>query len=1034
MPSSLTLFTLGGLEIRKDDQPLTGLASRKAEALLVYLATEDHAYPREVLADLLWDDRSSTQALSNLRVLLNSLRKHLGEELETSRQSARLRPSRAWRMDSLDFETLLRAEQERNAGLTSLTESGAENLEAALRLYRGDFLQGVYLRESSRFEEWATLNRERLRLLAVTALENLLDYYKRCGDYPAGIRAAQRLLEFDPLREESHRQLMLLLARNGQTALALRQYDLLRVMLEKEMGISPAPETEALHRKLSAAPAASGSGLPVFSTPFIGRESELERLAALLRRPECRLVSLLGPGGIGKTRLAAQLAAQIGAEFLNGATFAALPPIADSDSFFISLCRALELAPHPRQLPREALRQSLRERELLLALDNFEQNLTHAALLNDLLEAAPGLKLLVISRVRLNLRDEWPFDLTGLEIATENPQDSDAAQLFWQAAQRVRPDFQIDSETLPHVLRICALVVGAPLGIELAAAWLRTLSPRQVAEAIADDLDTLSTTSPDVPERHRSFRALLDHSWLLLTKQERAAFCRLSACEGGFNYEAAKALAGAGPAVLSGLVEKFFVQRKDAGRYAIHELLRQYAAGKLEECLPCGESPAETHARYYLEFAARREADLRGPRQPEALGELAVEHENLRAALNWAIQSSRLDLLAPALESLMSYLDLRGGYREAERLLARLAGLPGGRLFTAWVNAHRGWVADRLAHYAQGQGFSQRALTVFEQIGHLPGQAAALGNLGLNAISRGALDKALNFLTRGLEIARQARDEACQARCLNLIGVIHKQRGDFVRAREILSQSLGIFRALGDPQRIASLDNNLGAVLRALGDFESARACYEENLSIRRRLGDPRGAALALVNLGNLLTQMEQFGEARRAYEESLSISSERDDPWGKSLCLHNLGDLARSGGEHALALRYYQESLALRRRIQDRSGAAYSLAGLGHICAALRDSEATRAYFREAAELAVELKLMPVALDALGGMAVLLSEEGEKEKSAALAGFVLSQPAAERQTRKLLAGFGESGTHPPADLPSALALAFGDGDTRQAA
>lgn len=1034
MPSSLTLLTLGGLEIRKDDQPLTSLASRKAEALLVYLAAEDRAHPREMLADLLWDDRSSAQALGNLRVLLNSLRKHLGEELETSRQSARLRRSPVWTMDSLDFETLLRAEQERGAGLTLLTESGAESLEAALRLYRGDFLQGVYLRESSRFEEWATLNRERLRLLAVTALENLLDYYKRCGDYPAGIRAAQRLLEFDPLREESHRELMLLLARNGQNALALRQYDLLRAMLEKEMGISPAPETEALRRKLSAAPVISRSGLPVYGAPFIGREAELERLAALLRRPECRLVSLLGPGGIGKTRLAAHLAAQMGAEFLNGVVFAALPPAADSDSFFLWLCRALERAPRPRQSPREALLQSLRERELLLVLDNFEQNLTHAALLNDLLVAAPGLKLLVISRVRLNLRDEWPFDLTGLAIPPENPQDSDAAQLFWQAARRVRPDFHLDSETLPHVLRICALVMGAPLGIELAAAWLRTLSPRQVAEAIADDLDTLSTTSPDVPERHRSFRALLDHSWQLLTEAERAAFCRLSACEGGFDYEAAKSIAGAGPVILSGLVEKSFVQRKDAGRYAIHELLRQYAAGRLEECLPRGEHPAETHARYYLEFAARREADLRGPRQPEALGELAAERENLRAALNWAISAGRGDLLAPALEALMSYLDLRGGYREAERLLARLTDLPDDGLFAAWVSAHRGWVADRLALYEQGRDFSERALAAFEQQGHLAGQAAALGNLGLNAISRGALEEASDFLTRGLDLARRAGDEACQARCLNLIGVIHKQRGDFVRAREILSQSLGIFRALGDPQRTASLDNNLGAVLRALGDLEAAHACYEENLSIRRRLGDPRGAALALVNLGNLLAQMEQPEQARRAYEESLSISAERDDPWGKSLCLHNLGDLARLGGEHALALRHYQESLALRRRIHDRSGAAYSLAGLGHACAALRDGDAARAYFREAAELALELKLMPVALDALGGMAVLFSENGEKEKAEALAGFVLSQPAAERQTRKLLAGFDGSSPHPPADLPSALALAFGGGDARQAA
>ena len=1026
----LEITTLGGLEIRQNGQPLNGLASRKAEALLVYLAANPQAHSREILADLLWDDRSAAQALGNLRVLLNSLRKNLGEQLEISRQSVRLPPAPGWRLDALDFENSIHLQEKRESQSVTLTAHSAAAIETALSFYHGDFLAGVYFRESSRFDEWAMLTRERLRLSAITALENLLDYYKRCGDYPNGIRATQRLLEFDSLREESHRELMLLLARNGQTALALRQYEICRDLLDKELGISPAPETDALHRKLSAAHSVSHSRLPVYGTPFIGRESELERITSLLRHPECRLITLLGPGGIGKTRLAAQAAAQTSTEFLHGTIFVPFTGSGDIDTLCMTVCDVLELSPQTRETPHSQLLKALGEQEILLVLDNFEQYVAHAGLLGEILSAAPGVRMLVTSRIRLNLQNEWTLDVPGLDIPpslAENSQESSAVQLFWQVARRVQPDFNLDPASLPHIIRICELVMGVPLGIELAAAWLRLLTPGQIAEVIARDLNTLSTTSPDVPERHRSFRALLDHSWELLNLDERAVFCRLSVFEGGFDYSAAQSVAMMGLATLSGLADKSFVQREGSGRYAIHGLLRQYAARRLDEYLPRGENPNETHSRYYLEFAARREADLRGPRQPEALGEIASELENLRAAWNWATNTGRIDLLAPTLEALMSYFDLRGGYQDADHLLARLTELPGpdDNIFMGWVVTHRGWISDRLARYDQGRAFSERGLAIFEGAAHIPGQAIALGNLGLNAISRGALEEALSFLQRGLALALKAGDEACQARCLNLIGVVHKQRGEFARARDLLSQSLGIFHALGDLQRIASLDNNLGAVLRALGDFDAARACYEENLAIRRRLGDPRGAALALVNLGNLLAQAKRFDEARQAYDESLAISTQCDDIWGKSLCLHNLGDLERNRGVYTLSMRHYQESLALRRRTNDHSGIAYSLVGLGHACAALGDFELARSYFREAAEGALARNLMPVTLDALGGMAILLQVNGQSEKAAALAVFVLSQPAAEQQTKLFLSNWEKDAPSHVTNAEAGLQWAF---------
>jgi len=1034
----LEITTLGGLEIRKNGQPLRGLASRKAEALLAYLAAEDKAHSREVLADILWDDRTTAQSLGNLRVLLNSLRKQLGEELEISRQNVRLRRSPVWRMDALDFETHLQAEQERDAGLVVLTERSASDLEVALDQYRGDFLQGVYLRESSRFEEWASLTRERLRLAALSALENLIDFYKRCGAYPKGIRAAQRLLQFDPLREESHRELMTLLARNGQRQAALQQYALCCDFLEKELGVEPAPETESLYRKLLEAGGGYRSKLPAYSTPFIGRDSDLKRIIDLLRRPDCRFVTLFGSGGIGKTRLAVQAAAQLTSDFLDGVPFVSLADT--TQPLALTVLDALGLPPG-RQDPLFQLTTALKEQETLLVLDDFENTPPNHQALAALLRETTHLKVLVTSRLRANLQSEWALEVAGLEIPSvqdENAQDFDAVQLFCLAAQRARPDFRLNPDNLAHITRICELVMGAPLGIELAAAWLRLLEPAQVAESIQSDLGVLSTTSPDIPERHRSFRAVFAHSWELLTEQEKVVFCRLAVFEGGFAYEAARDAVGASLGELSGLVEKSFVRRDASGRYAIHELLRQYALEMLEAGLRRGENPRLSYSTYYLHFAAQREADLRGPRQAQALAEMSAEQENLRAAWGWALETQQVGLLADSLEALVSFYDLRGHYREIATLLEPLADLPESE-FAGWAFAARGWFADRLAQYGQSLELNQASLAVFERLGNLRGQAHARANLGMNAIYRGKLDEAEAFLQTSLALAEQAADEPGQGRSLNLLGVVYKQKGDYENARRAQDEALLIFRALDDPQRLASTANNLGSVLRLLGKFEAAQACYEENLAVRRSLGDSRGIALALVNLANLLAQMQKTDLARQHYEASLAISEELGDLWGRALCLHNLGDLARQEGDFSLAARHYGDSLALRRRVNDQTGTAYSLAGMGHACAAQDDPGRAMEYFGKATRAALECRQVPLALDSLGGAALLHAQLGNREQATRLAAFLLSQaalepqlrekiatlPATGRQAHKLLSNFDENISGGITDIQSALQLAF---------
>src|SRR5690606_15653171 len=360
-----------------------------------------------------------------------------------------------------------------------------------------------------------------------------------------------------------------------------------------------------------------------------------------------------------------------------------------SDAVTLAIADAFKLTPTSQENPEDQLIKALKEQELLLVLDNFEQLSTETRLITRLIHEVPGVKIIVTSRLRLNLQNEQVLNVSGLEIPSTHDDDMEgfgAIQLFYQAARRVNSDFELSKNNLLHVIRICELVMGAPLGIELAAAWAHTLTPLQIMQAIESDLNILSTTSADVPERHQSLQTVFAHSWDLLSQQERIAFCRLSVFRGGFSYEATRDAASIGLAELSGLVDKSFIQRDGSGRYSIHELLRQYGSEKSEDCLPKGEDPQLAYASYYTHYLAQRGADLCGPRQLEALQEITAEQENLRAGWQWATAQQKIDLLTPALESLISFYDMRGNYLEVSLLLEPLTNLPEDN-FAGWVYA-----------------------------------------------------------------------------------------------------------------------------------------------------------------------------------------------------------------------------------------------------------------------------------------------------------------------------------------------------------
>ncbi|HEY85453.1 MAG TPA: AAA family ATPase, partial [Chloroflexi bacterium] len=657
MGNSLKISLLGGLTIEKNRKPVTGLASRKAEALLAYLAYTERPYAREILADLLWDDRSQKQALGNLRVLLSSLRKQLKPYVVFTRQTAAFDLNSDYRLDTAELIERVAAAREGKTGAETLSDDAASELRQAVALYQGDFLDGFYLRESRGFEEWALLERERLRRLVIEALQSLVSHHLASRTYREGLDYAAQLLKLDPLREEAHRRMMRLLVRTGQRDAALQQYKSCRRLLNEELGVEPMLSTARLYHQIKAISSVGAHNLPPQPTPFVGREVELDKVSKALTRPDSRLLTLVGPGGIGKTRLAIEAASRCRSAFLRGVCFVPLSSLQSADLLAASIAGSLQLSLSGDRSAVEELLDALREREMLLVLDNFERLIDEGAgLLTDILQKAKEVRILVTSRERLNLRAERIFNVDGLPVPAKKDlakaERYDAVQLFLQSARQLQSDFSPSAAEMRHIARICQLVEGMPLGIELAAAWTRTLSCREIAAEIEESLEFLSAQSRDIPERHRSLGAVFDQSWKRLSAEEQGVFRRLSVFRGSFERPAVRQVAGASLPSLSALMDKSFLRKIAAERYDIHEMLRQYANKKLAKNPQEKENVEALYSAYYANFLRQREESILGSQQQAALAETETEIDNIRAMWQWAVAHQALDVIALSLESL----------------------------------------------------------------------------------------------------------------------------------------------------------------------------------------------------------------------------------------------------------------------------------------------------------------------------------------------------------------------------------------------
>jgi len=678
----LSIRLLGAFQVEIEGKPAPIFESNKVRALLAYLVIEcQQAHSREKLATLFWPEMPAKRANANLSHALYSLRGILHDHqadppyLLRTRETVQFNPdSNTW-LDVAAFNAQMDKKSPRE-------DIQINQIQAAIDLYRGDFLEGLDFDSSVAFDEWVLILRQRLQRRMMAGLSYLAEAYADQGEFAVAIPYAWRQVEQDPLSEPAYRQLIHLLAINGQRNQALTQFNRLQILLAEELNVAPEAETVALCDRIRSeehTPVQDKSkedNLPAFLTPLVGRQAELAELQAYCKDPDCRLLTILGPGGSGKTRLALEVTRLQRKTFQHGVFFVPLNPVQAPESILPAIVEALGLPRGGQSDHQSLLINYLRGKNLLLLLDGFEHLLAGAGWMAETLRQAPGAKILVTSRTRLNIKSEQVYFLGGMhypDIATSDIEirGADAVQLLIAGLRRARPEFEPAADELRHLQRICHQVQGMPLSILLAASWGATLGIEEIAGLISRSLDFLVTDWADVPARQRSLRATFDHTWNLLSEREQSIFQCLSVFRGAFTRQAAQAVCGASPHELRNLMDRSLVWSKNPGWYEVHELLRQYGREKLALVEQVEQEVCDKHSETYLGQLTRLGDELTSAQQVTALGNIDLEHENYRAAWNWSASRGAAAQVSQALDTLCMYYELSLRYSERRKRLPR---------------------------------------------------------------------------------------------------------------------------------------------------------------------------------------------------------------------------------------------------------------------------------------------------------------------------------------------------------------------------
>ena len=763
-------------------------------------------------------------------------------------------------------------------------------------------------------------------------------------------------------------------------------------------------------KTLSAHP----NNLPTQATQFIGRKPELEEIANLVKTPSCRLLTILGQGGIGKTRIALQAAAEMIDDFHHGVYFVALAALSRPEAIVPTVADALKFNFYSNKDPELELLGYLKEKKILLVLDNFEHLTEGAVLISSILKEAPQVKCIATSRSKLGLEAEWVFEVKGMRFPGASDigdlETYSALELFTASARRSKPDFNSGPGEEEDILEICRLVGGLPLGIELAASWLRTLSLDEIVSEIKGGFDFLETSARDVPDRHRSLRDVFEYSWKLLSEEERKVLERISCFRGSATREAIEKITTASLFLLSSLVNKSLLQ-KVGSRYLMHEVIRQYAKAKLKKKPKDEQQTMDSHSDYFTALLSIKSEGFRGADVRKTLDELGADIENIRAAWVWASERGKEQWIDRSIDGLFNFYNTKGLFREGVRVLseasnklAHVSGVPDqiekkGSLTQARLFRNQSAMLLNYASPDKAEILANRALAIARRAGSKKEEALVFNRLGTISFAKGDYSKAREFQTKSLEFFLNEGSKRNTASALLALGSIARDIGDFGESKSFYSKALDLYTEIGELRGQALILSNLGIIELRLGNLEESRRLQEESLELFRSIGSPAEVATTLSDIANVLRRMDEYDLAREHYTESLALNRELGNLFGIVITLNNMGNLARHVGDYDGARKLLTECIGASKELGRPLTVAICQGNLAGILLEKGDLHEAKEHVNEALRIAKDINAVPPTVDLLNLVAEIYAMEGKTERALEITGYVLEHPAAIKET-----------------------------------
>ncbi len=1013
----LQLALLGTFHFKTSDDVTINLATDKARGLLAYLAVEaDRPHRREALAGLFWPDLSEKQARYNLRRTLHRLRQAIDGVipdaskllLTVDRHVMQLQAGELVQDYAL-FQQAYATYERHDHQDGAVCMECLENLESAASLYQGEFLAGFSLAGGAAFEEWLLIQREFLQQKALQILHILTDLKEQQGEHEAALSYAQSQIALDPYYEPAYRQGMRIQVVKGSRSQALALYNQCRQFLNDELGVEPDAETTTLFEQikegeLTAVPPRSAQTelhhFPTAHTPFIGRQQELDQIMTKLADPGCRVLSLLGPGGMGKTRLTLEIGQQLmdgPSIYRDGVYFISLVNVIDRDLLATTIAQRLDLRLEEQTTPRHQLLAYLRDKDMLLVFDNFEQIEDGASLVDEIVGKAPKVEILVTSREPLNIQVERRQMIGGIDVMGER---SEAVELFQRSARRMVPSFNLHHDDKTAVMELSRLVDGMPLALELAAAWVRVMNPVDILAETKKSLDFLASPFQDLPERHQSVRVVLTQTWQLLSSRLQAILNQLALFPAGFSLKAAQhMLPELTKLDIATLLDRSLLRGLPQERYEMHELLRQFALGQAQQ--PEQRFQAQ-YSRYYLNLVGQYEESLYGRNPQSAMPVIQAELAHIRQAWRWALALEQVEILRTAVSGLSRFYHLAGLFQEAQQLL--LAAI---ETIQSWPKTAETTLLLCELHAAASQFLGQigqveaaieqaqtmrrlaeeiEAVNLVAKAHRLTGEwyryqgrfaeaeaqlekaiqsytlplpnrqvAHALNEIGFIHLNQSRYPAALEAFTQARQMYEEIGDQTETSTTLGNIGYLFQLQSDFPQALEHLQQALAIAESIGYKQGIVKHSLGLGSVFLDQGEIETSRKTHERALKMAQGLGYLRGIITSLIQIGSTyfsegkLPEAGQWFQRARTQAEAVGLRDLIAQAVSKQATVFAVL------GDYQAAIAHYEQAIQWWRELDNQTELGRNLSNLGNIYFRQGDPEQAIRYFESGLTVAQE-------------------------------------------------------------------------------